>query len=111
MKSPKLVRMTPAPLTTEYNDRNGLFTAHDDGKFYLPPDSVPDAIKVGFRPAPLSQSVKLANIMDLIADLDESPAKATLWEAHRQTQVAIWKAIQARQAAASQSSSAASSAA
>jgi hypothetical protein len=69
----------------------------------LPEDSVADAIKVGFRPAPLSQSARLARIMDMIAELDESPAKATLVEAHRQSQVAIWKAMQARQSAASSS--------
>jgi hypothetical protein len=67
----------------------------------MPEDSVPDAIKVGFRRCELTQSEKLANLMDAIADLDDSPAKATLFEAHRQTQIAIWKAIQARQAGAS----------
>ena len=96
--SPKLVRMTPAPLTTEYNDQWGLYTAHDDGKFYLHPDSVPAAIKVGFRPAPLSQSDRLGRVMDAIADLDDGADKAALNAAFGAQQLLVWRARQARQA-------------
>lgn len=74
----KLIRMTPAPQTTEYNDHNGAFTAHDDGKFYLPPDSVPEAIKAGFRVCELTNDERLARIVDIAADLDEPDRIAIL---------------------------------
>jgi hypothetical protein len=74
---PKLIRMTGAPGTTEYNDRNGLFSADSrDGKFYLPADSIPEAIKVGFRPAPLSRAERWALVHDAVADLDDADLTA-----------------------------------
>jgi hypothetical protein len=92
MKSPKLVRCTPAPQTTEYNDRNGLFSAHDDGKFYLPPDSVPDAIKVGFRVCELTTNEKLMRISDLAADLPEAE-RIAIQAAISSQQLLVWCAL------------------
>lgn len=80
-KQPVLVRMTGAPQVTEYNDRNGLFEPHDDGKFYLPEYSVNDAIATGFRRAPLSQAERLRDVFDAISKLDDSGIKTALWAA------------------------------
>jgi hypothetical protein len=80
-KKPVLVRLTGAHQVTEYNDRNGLFAPHDDGKFYLPEDSVQDAIKTGFRLAPLTQAERLRDVFDAIDKLDAGSMKTALWAA------------------------------
>jgi hypothetical protein len=69
---PVLIRLTGAPQVTEYNDRNGLFAPHDDGKFYLPEGSVSDAIKTGFRLAPLTQAERLRDVFDAIDAISAS---------------------------------------
>ena len=95
MSTEKLIRMTGSQVTEWNHSQFGIFTPRDDGSFAIPEAAVPDALRAGLVVAELSQSKKLADIRDAIADLDEFDIRTALLAEYTRLQVAAWQARQA----------------
>jgi hypothetical protein len=94
MTTEKFIRMTGSNVT-EVNIAGVLYAPRDDGAFYLQESHFEQGLKAGLVLAPLSQSRKLADIRDAIADLDESDIRTALLAEYTRLQVAAWEARQA----------------